>query len=178
MQFAGVLQLLGIDTNDSNFDDTPMRVAEWLIEYQAKKGVGLEDILTPRFKEEHKELVLVKDISFTALCAHHMLPFVGRAAVGYIPDGTVVGLSKLVRATRFFAERLTLQERITQELADGIMNVLAPKGVMVVIEADHMCMQIRGVRDPHVKTTTSAVRGVFLDNTLNSRDEFLALLRG
>jgi GTP cyclohydrolase I len=161
---------------DENFENTPNRVAKWLMEYTVKPGEELVDILQPRFPEEHHELVIVKDVGFTSLCAHHMLPFRGTAAVGYIPRGTVVGLSKLARAVTFFAQRLTLQERITKQLADGLMTCLEPLGVMVVLQAEHQCMTIRGVKDPNASTITSAVRGVFKENPEGQREEFLRLI--
>jgi GTP cyclohydrolase I len=169
---------MGEDLSDPNLARTPMRVAKWIAEFGNHKTQCLEDILQPRFPEEHQELVIVKDIQFTALCAHHMLPFRGSAAVAYIPKSDVVGISKLDRAVQFYANRLTLQERITKQVADGIMSVLEPKGVMVVLyNVEHQCMTIRGVKDPHARTTTSAVRGCFETNLNGCKEEVLQLLR-
>jgi len=173
-----ILRVLGYDLGDANFKKTPIRVARWLQEYQAPKDLNeeIEKVLQPVFPSEFDELVMVRDISFTSLCAHHLLPFRGVASVGYIPAQGVVGISKLARVARLCAARATLQEQITIDIANGIDRVLRPKGVMVVLQAEHQCMTIRGVRDPGCQTVTSAVRGVFLNNTKGSKDEFLRLL--
>lgn len=171
------LKELGVDFTDHNFRDTPDRWAKWIMEYTVHNGTTIEDILRPVFPEDHHELVMVRDVEFVSLCAHHLLPFRGTAAVGYVPNehGQVVGISKLARALQFYAKRFTLQERITTQLADGLMRVLAPKGAMVVIRAEHQCMTIRGVRTHESSTVTSAVRGIFEENYRGCRDEFLKL---
>lgn len=158
---ARILQVVGADDDmtEEMWRNTPRRTASWLREYAHDKPVTLDEVLQPRFPEQHNELVLVRNISFSSLCAHHLLPFTGTATVGYLPNGTVVGLSKLARAVQHVAQRVTLQERITQQLADGIYNALNPHGVVVLVEADHLCMRVRGIRDPHVETVTLAKRG-------------------
>lgn len=174
-----LLTLLGCNVvSDPNLLRTPERWADWLDSF-AERDVWqeLHDVLTPVFPEQHQELVIVRDISFVALCAHHVLPFVGKAHVGYIPSKHgVVGLSKIARAVKLVARQLTLQERITRTVANGIMNALKCRGVIVVLEASHMCMTIRGVEDDHTSTTTSAVRGVFATNDAGCKDEFLRLI--
>ena len=176
---ARAMGALDCDWGDSNFTDTPERWAKWLIEFAGpQKGETIDKILSPLFPEAHQEMIVVRDIDFTAMCAHHFLPFMGKACIGYIPneEGAVVGLSKLVRAVQFYARRFTLQERITSSLADNIDRVLQPRGVMVVIEATHLCMRVRGVKDPTSFTVTSAVRGVFAENSAGCKDEFLTLI--
>src|SRR5690606_24267396 len=143
MNIAMVLASLGCDLADQHFMETPKRVAKHLREFNARPERELDTILKTFDEPTCHELVMVKDISFTALCAHHMLPFTGKAAVGYIPDGRVLGISKLARVTEFFARRLTLQERVTQQIADALQSRLQPKGVMVVLESGHQCMTIR-----------------------------------
>lgn len=163
---------------DPNMIDTPERAAKWFASF-AWRNVeeDLRAVLTPVFPDEHKELVLVKDISFVALCAHHMLPYHGLAHIGYVPRDGVVGISKLARAVKLAAHQLTLQERITHQLADGIYDVLGCQGVMVVLtDVEHACMSFRGVEDVHARTTTSAVRGIFASNQDGIKDEFLSLI--
>ena len=178
----GVLAELGYDIFDEseNFDDTPKRMAAWLASFAwSDVEQQLEELLSTSFPEDHHELVIVKDISFVALCAHHVLPYWGKAHIGYVPNGRVVGLSKLARAVKLVAHQLTLQERITRQLADGIMNTLECQGVMVVLDdVMHGCMSFRGIEDDHARTTTSAVRGVFATNDAGIKDEFLRLIRG
>jgi len=129
------------------------------------------------FESKCDEMVIVKDISFVTLCAHHLLPFVGHAHVGYIPQGRIAGLSKIARCVRSVARGLWAQEDLTMDIATYLEEKLAPKGVAVVLEAEHTCMAIRGVKADGSKTTTSALRGVFRDNTNNARAEFLGLIR-
>jgi GTP cyclohydrolase IA len=171
------LGYLSGDLVDHNFTLTPERWATWLCEF-AKRDVEAEarSVLQPVFPEVHDELVIIRNIEFTALCAHHILPFVGRAHVGYIPNSGVVGLSKIARVVKLVARQLTLQERITRIVADSIYKTLDCQGVMVVIEATHMCMSFRGIEDTHTSTTTSAVRGIFADNKDGVKDEFLQLI--
>jgi len=122
------------------------------------------------------EMVIVKDIPFTSVCNHHVIPFVGRAWIGYIPNNRIAGLSKFARVVHYFAKRLQVQERLTQQIADEIMHVLDPLGCIVVMEAEHFCMTVRGVQAPGVTTTTSAVKGVFADHDRTAKDEFLRLI--
>ncbi|KPK06613.1 MAG: GTP cyclohydrolase, partial [Gemmatimonas sp. SG8_28] len=128
------------------------------------------------FEEAHESMVMVRDIEIYSLCEHHLLPFFGRAHVAYLPAGTIIGLSKVPRVVDVFARRLQVQERLTDQVADALMSVLAPLGVGVVIEAYHLCMMMRGVEKQNSKTVTSSMRGAFLDGA--TRDEFLRLVHG
>jgi GTP cyclohydrolase I len=171
------LELLGEDPTRQGLIRTPERVASamrWLIRGYDE---SVEDIVQNAiFDEPHDNMILVRDIEIYSLCEHHMLPFIGKAHVAYLPDGRIMGLSKLPRIVDVFARRLQLQERLTDQIADAIMEVLAPRGVGVVIEALHLCMMMRGVQKQHSKTVTSALRGCFHDGT--TRDEFLRLAHG
>jgi GTP cyclohydrolase I len=169
------LVLLGEDPDREGLLRTPDRVARslrWLTrgyEMTAQDAVG-----SAVFEEEHQQMVLVRDIGFYSLCEHHMLPFFGLAHVAYIPDGRIVGLSKLPRIVEVFARRLQVQERLTEQIATALEDVLRPAGVGVVIEAEHMCMAMRGVQKQGSRTITSALRGAFRDDS-RTRDEFLLL---
>jgi GTP cyclohydrolase I len=129
------------------------------------------------FEEDHHNMVIVKDIEMYSMCEHHMLPFFGKVHIAYIPDGKIVGLSKLPRVVEVFARRLQVQERLTEQVASAIMDVLRPQGVGVVIEAAHLCMMMRGVEKQNSKTVTSAMKGIFRED-LRTRDEFLRLVTG
>ena len=172
------LSLLGEDPAREGLLKTPERVAtamEWLT-----RGYGLtaEDVVGDAvFAEEHSNMVLVRDIEMYSLCEHHMLPFFGAVHIAYIPNGKIVGLSKLPRIVEVFARRLQVQERLTDQIATAIDEVLAPRGVGVVIEASHLCMMMRGVEKQGSKTITSALRGVFRDDG-RTRDEFMRLPAG
>lgn len=157
--------------------DTPDRVARMYNEIFAGYEIDPYSLFTTFEDENHEEMVIVKDIPFYSHCEHHMVPFFGKAHVAYIPNGTVVGISKIARVVECFARRLQIQERLTKQVADIIEEVLKPLGVMVVIEAEHMCMTMRGVQKPGTKTVTSAIRGVFKDNENNARAEFLQLIK-
>jgi GTP cyclohydrolase I len=171
------LELLGDDADREGLRRTPGRVASAMRWLTRGYGESVADIMEPAiFDEPHDNMILVRDIEIYSLCEHHMLPFFGKAHVAYIPDGKVVGLSKLPRVVDVFARRLQLQERLTDQVADAIMEVLAPRGVGVVIEAYHLCMMMRGVEKQHSETVTSALRGCFHDG--NTRDEFLRLVHG
>jgi GTP cyclohydrolase I len=169
------LELLGEDPERQGLQKTPHRVAlslAWLTrgyEQDARKVIG--DAL---FEESHENMVMVRDIELYSLCEHHMLPFYGKAHVAYIPNGRIVGLSKLPRIVDVFAQRLQVQERLTDQIAEAICEILDPRGVGVVIEAYHLCMMMRGVQKQNSKTITSALRGVFRDDS-KTRDEFLRL---
>jgi len=169
------LELLGEDPERPGLAKTPERVAlslAWLTrgyEQNARKVIG--DAL---FDETHENMVMVRDIELYSLCEHHMLPFYGKAHVAYIPNGRIVGLSKLPRIVDVFAQRLQVQERLTDQIAEAICEILDPRGVGVVIEAYHLCMMMRGVQKQNSKTITSALRGVFRDDP-KTRDEFLRL---
>ena len=169
------LQLLGEDPDREGLVRTPERVAKslrWLTRgHRMSVQAAIGDAI---FDEEHHNMVLVKDIEMYSLCEHHMLPFFGKVHVAYIPDGRIVGLSKLPRVVEVFARRLQVQERMTEQIAHALMEVLQPQGVGVVIEAAHLCMMMRGVEKQNSKTITSAMKGVFL-NDLKTREEFLRL---
>ena len=172
-----ILYAIGEDPEREGLLDTPSRVARmYLNELTVGLGVDLTTLLTATFKEPHDQMVIVKDISFHSLCEHHMVPYSGRAHVGYIPDGQVVGLSKLARVVEMASKKLSIQERLTTEIAEAIDAAVKPKGVIVVIDqCEHMCMTMRGIRKAGSTTTTSAIRGVFIDNG-PAREEFLALV--
>lgn len=172
-----LLEAIGENPDRPGLVDTPGRVArmyeEVLAGMQDDGGTHLEVI----FEEDHDEMVLVRDIGFYSLCEHHMVPFFGTAHVAYIPsEGRVTGLSKLARVVQAYARRLQVQERMTSQIADTMMRHLKPQGAVVVVEAEHMCMSMRGVRQPGAKTITSAVRGVFRTDDA-TRAEALALIR-
>lgn len=172
-----ILEALGEDLTDDNFRDTPTRVRKFLQEFSQNKP-SPKEILKVDFPSEYKGMVMQKDIPFASLCAHHMLPFRGRAAVAYIPNGRVVGLSKLARIVHWASRRLTLQEDVTMRIADALDECLQPRGLMVVIESEHLCMAIRGVKEPDAMTVTSEVRGVFMSNERGTKDEFMNFLKG
>ena len=172
-----ILYAIGEDPEREGLLDTPSRVARmYLNELTVGLGVDLETLLTATFKEPHDQMVIVKDIAFHSLCEHHMVPYSGKAHVGYVPDGQVVGLSKLARVVEMASKKLSIQERLTSEIAEAIDAAVKPKGVIVVIDqCEHMCMTMRGIRKAGSTTTTSAIRGVFIDNG-PAREEFLALV--
>lgn len=172
-----ILEAVGEDPNREGLLDTPKRVAKMYAEVFAGLGKDPKEYFDTIFSENHEELVLVKDIPFYSMCEHHLVPFFGKAHVAYIPKGgKVVGLSKLARSVEAVAGRPQLQERITTTVADAIVEKLAPYGVMVVVEAEHMCMTMRGVKKPGSKTVTSAVRGIF-EKDAAARAEVLSLIK-
>jgi GTP cyclohydrolase IA len=169
------LQLLGEDPEREGLLKTPERVAKAMSFLTDGYGMSLEGVVGEAlFEEEHENMVMVRDIELYSLCEHHMLPFFGKAHVAYIPNRRIVGLSKLPRIVDMFARRLQVQERLTEQVAKAIEEVLEPRGVGVVIEAFHMCMMMRGVEKQNSRTITSALRGVFRDDG-KTRDEFLRL---
>jgi len=171
-----IIQAVGEDPDREGLIETPRRVAEMYAEVFSGLREDPADVLRVGFEEGHQELVLVKDIPFYSMCEHHFLPFHGVAHIGYIPNGRVVGLSKLARALEILARRPQLQERLTSQLADVIMATLEPAGVAVVITAEHLCLSMRGVRKPGSKTATSAMRGVFRREAA-TRAEFMSLIK-
>ena len=172
-----ILTLLGADVSREGLEKTPMRVAKAMQILTRGYTQDPHKVLTDAlFKEDYNQMVIVKDIDVFSLCEHHMLPFYGKCHVAYIPDGYITGLSKIARVVDIFSHRLQVQERLTQQIKDCIQSTLKPQGVMVVIEAKHMCMQMRGVEKQNSITTTSDFSGVF--NDLNTRQEFMSLLRG
>ncbi|WP_174734017.1 GTP cyclohydrolase I FolE [Mesobacillus harenae] len=173
-----ILEAVGEDPNREGLLDTPKRVAKMYEEVFEGLNQDPKEYFDTIFGEDHEEMVLVKDIQFHSMCEHHLVPFFGRAHIAYIPrNGKVTGLSKLARAVEAVTRRPQLQERITSTIANAILEKLDPHGVMVVVEAEHMCMTMRGVRKPGSKTVTSAVRGVFADD-VSARAEVLSLIKG
>lgn len=175
---SDLLETIGEEPEREGLVDTPLRVAKMYDEIFSGYKMNPDDILQTTFNDEaHQEMVIVKEIPFYSHCEHHMVPFFGIAHVAYIPNGGVVGISKLARLVDCYAKRLQIQERMTSSIADDIMRVLQPLGAAVLIEAEHLCMTMRGVQKPGTKTVTSAMRGVFLDDTNNARMEFLNLIK-
>lgn len=172
-----ILLAIGEDPDRDGLRDTPARVARACEEQFSGLGQEPESVLSTVFDAGHDEMVLVRDIDFYATCEHHLIPFFGVAHVGYIPNekGQLTGLSKLARLVDLYARRPQVQERMTSQIADALMSVLEPSGVIVVIEAEHLCMAMRGVRKPGARTVTSAVRGSFRDND-STRAEAMSLL--
>ena len=169
------LALLGEDPARDGLLRTPERVEKSLRWLTRGHDMSVEDSIgNAIFDEDHHNMVLVKDIEMYSLCEHHMLPFFGKVHIGYIPNGRIVGLSKLPRVVEIFARRLQVQERMTEHIAQALMDVLNPQGVGVVVEAAHLCMMMRGVEKQNSKTITSVMKGVFLDD-LKTREEFLRL---
>ena len=171
-----VLELIGEDPSREGLQKTPVRVAKAM--HYLTNGYNqnaCEIINSAKFKEDYKQMVIVKDIDLYSMCEHHMLPFYGKAHVAYIPNGYITGLSKIARVVEAFSRRLQVQERLTMQIRDCLQDCLNPMGVAVVIEAQHMCMQIRGVQKQNSVTTTSAFTGIFLEK-LNTREEFIHLI--
>ena len=169
------LKLIGEDPNREGLVKTPERVARAMKFLTQGYSQSAEEVVgNGVFTEEHDNMIMVRDIELYSMCEHHMLPFFGKAHVAYIPNGKIVGLSKIPRIVDVFARRLQVQERLTEEIAEGLCSVLKPSGVGVVIEAYHLCMMMRGVQKQNSKTITSALRGVFREDP-KTRDEFLRL---
>jgi GTP cyclohydrolase IA len=174
-----LLEALGEDPDREGLARTPERVARFLTEFTSGSDVDPATMLETRFSAEHDEMIIVRDIPFHSLCEHHLVPFAGTAHVGYIPNknGQVTGLSKLARVVDVVSKRLQMQERLTSQIADAIESALDPRGVIVVVEAEHLCMSMRGVNKPGHTTVTSAVRGVFRENVA-TRAEAMTFIRG
>jgi GTP cyclohydrolase I len=174
-----LLVALGEDPNRDGLERTPERVARAYAEQFAGLYVDPSEVLQTTFDAHHEEMVLVKDIEMYSTCEHHLVPFHGSAHVGYIPnsDGRITGLSKLARLVDLYAKRPQVQERLTSQVADAIMQRLEPRGAIVVIEAEHLCMSMRGIRKPGARTVTSAVRGMF-QNQSSTRAEAMSLILG
>jgi GTP cyclohydrolase I len=172
-----ILKAIGENPDRKDLKDTPKRVAEMCEEIFSGISKDPERELEVLLSKQHDEIVLVKNIPLYAFCEHHLLPFIGKAHVAYIPEGNrVTGLSKLARVVEIFSKRLQVQEKLTTEIADTIMKKLRPKGVLVVIEAEHLCMSIRGIKKSGAITVTSAVRGIFKTNP-KTRSEALCLIK-
>ena len=174
-----ILLALGEDPERDGLLDTPARVARMYAEQFAGLRQRPEDVLTTVFDSEHDEIVLVRDIEIYSMCEHHLVPFFGKAHIGYIPNdkGEITGLSKLARLADVYARRPQVQERMTCQIADALMRILEPRGVIVVLECEHLCMSMRGVRKPGATTVTSAVRGIFRKDA-RTRAEAMSLLFG
>jgi GTP cyclohydrolase I len=174
--YKAIIELLGEDVNREGLLETPVRVAKAM--QFLTQGYNLEPssiLKTAKFKEDYRQMVIVKDIELYSMCEHHMIPFYGKAYVAYIPNGYITGLSKIARVVEAFARRLQVQERLTVQIRDCIQETLNPLGVAVVIEAAHMCMQMRGVQKQNSVTTTSAFTGIFLAD-IKTREEFIHLI--
>lgn len=172
------LELIGEDPAREGLIKTPERVAKAMSWLTRGYGMSVADVVGDAvFEENHHSMVMVRDIEFYSMCEHHMLPFFGKAHIAYIPNGRIVGLSKLPRILEVFARRLQVQERLTEQVAEAIEDVLRPEGVGVVIECEHLCMMMRGVEKQASKTITSALRGSFRDDAM-TRHEFLRLAYG
>ncbi len=174
-----LLDAIGEDVEREGLRDTPARVARMYAEVFSGLHADPLELVLPVFDEQHDELIIVKDIPLSSFCEHHLVPWTGQAAVGYLPgkDGRITGLSKLARLVDLFAKRPSLQERLTTQVADALVERLDPRGVIVVVEAEHMCMTVRGVRKPGARTVTSAVRGV-LKSSAVTRSEAMSLILG
>lgn len=172
-----ILEAIGENPDREGLKDTPQRVARFYKEAFAGLHVDPAKNLAVQFSENHEEMVIVKDIPIYSMCEHHLLPFVGKVHIAYIPrNGRVTGLSKLARVAEGFARRPQLQERLTSQIADTVKNILDARGVLVVIEAEHMCMTIRGIKKPGSKTVTSAVRGIFQKNAATRAEAFSLIM--
>ena len=172
-----ILEGIGEDTERAGIKETPERVARMYKEIFSGLETPTEELLKAIEGESHDEMVLLKNIPFYSMCEHHLLPFIGRVHVAYIPSGgKIVGLSELVKAVEVLAKRLQVQERLTTQLADLIMTEIKPKGAMVIIDAEHLCISMRGVKKPGTRTVTSAVRGIFRSKQ-STRDELLELIK-
>ena len=176
IHYKEILKILGEDPEREGLQKTPMRVAKAMQILTRGYTQNPHKVLTDAiFKEDYNQMVIVKDIDVFSLCEHHMLPFYGKAHIAYIPNGYITGLSKIARVVDIFSHRLQVQERLTQQIKDCIQETLKPQGVMVVIEAKHMCMQMRGVEKQNSITTTSDFTGAF--NQAKTREEFMNLIR-
>jgi GTP cyclohydrolase I len=171
-----ILEGIGEDSKRPGLKDTPERVAKMYAEIFSGLEKDVEDILKPIEGESHDEMVLLRDIPFYSVCEHHLLPFIGKAHIAYIPAGKIVGLSDLVKTLEHLAKRPQVQERLTSQLANMIMDKLKPKGCMVIIDAEHLCMSMRGIKKPGSRTVTSAVRGIFRSKQ-STKEEMLQLIK-
>lgn len=175
--YRSIIELLGEDVSREGLLKTPERAAKAMAFFTKGYNQNPTDILlSAKFKEEYRQMVIVKDIELYSLCEHHLLPFYGKVHVAYIPNGYITGLSKIARVVEAFARRLQVQERLTVQIRDSIQEALNPLGVAVVVEASHMCMQMRGVQKQNSVTTTSAFTGVFLKE-MKTREEFISLIK-
>lgn len=172
-----IIDLIGEDTKREGLLDTPKRVAKMYEEVFAGVGVNPETALTTTFKEEYEGIIVVKDITYYTFCEHHLIPFFGKAHIGYFPNGRVIGLSKFARLVELVSKRPQVQERMTQQIADAIMNVLNPEGVIVSVEGQHLCMCARGIKKPGSSTVTTIKKGCFKTNISLAEEFERALMR-
>jgi len=172
-----IIEAIGEDPKREGLVDTPKRIAEMYGELFMGIGVDSKAELTVSYEEGHREMVILRDIPFYSMCEHHLLPFYGVVHIGYIPKGNIVGVSKLARVVEILSRRPQLQERLTTQIAEAILEALQPDGVAVVMQAEHMCMTIRGVKKPGTNIITSATRGLFRTRAA-TRAEFLSLVQG
>ncbi len=171
-----IIEAIGDDINREGLKETPRRVADMYEDIFSGTGKDVKDVVKIFETEEHDEMVILKDIPFYSVCEHHLLPFLGKAHIAYIPrKNKLLGLSKLARIVELYAKRLQLQERLTSQIADTMMEIVNPLGVLVIIEAEHLCMTMRGVKKPGSKMITSAIRGIFRKNE-STRKEALELI--
>jgi GTP cyclohydrolase IA len=171
-----IIEAIGDDITREGLRETPKRVADMYADIYSGINMDPKDVIKVFEAEEHDELIILKDIPFYSVCEHHMLPFLGKAHIAYIPKkNKLLGLSKLARIVELFAKRLQLQERLTSQIADTIMRTIDPMGVLVIVEAEHLCMTMRGVKKPGSKMVTSAIRGIFRKNE-STRKEALELI--
>lgn len=174
--YSDILRLLGEDVHREGLQKTPERVAESMRFLTSGYQTDPEDVLrSAMFTEDYRQMVIVKDIDFYSMCEHHLLPFFGKAHIAYIPNKKITGLSKIARVVEIFSRRLQVQERMTTQIKECIQNTLNPMGVMVILEAQHLCMQMRGIQKQHSTTTTSDFTGVF--EQAKTREEFISLIR-
>lgn len=171
-----LLEGIGEDVSREGLIDTPDRIARMYEEIYSGMEENAAEHLSKMFSVDHNEMVLEKDIVFYSTCEHHLMPFYGKAHVAYIPNGKVVGLSKLARTVDVYAKRLQIQEQMTGQIADAIMEYMAPQGVMVMLEAEHMCMTMRGIKKPGSQTVSIATRGVFQEN-VRLQEQFFRMLK-
>ncbi|PTL35562.1 GTP cyclohydrolase I FolE [Candidatus Methylomirabilis limnetica] len=172
-----LLKEIGEDPDREGLVKTPERVERMLAFLTSGYGKQVDDVLNKAvFQDNYDEIVVVKDIDFFSLCEHHLLPFFGKCHVGYLPDGKIVGLSKLVRLVEMYSRRLQVQERLTSQIANALLEALQPRGVAVVMEAQHLCMMMRGVEKQNSKAVTSSMHGIFRER-IESRNEFMQLIR-
>jgi len=171
-----ILEEIGEDPNREGLKDTPKRVLNLFKEIYSGIGTDPKDELSAVFDEDHKEMVVVKDIPFHSMCEHHLVPFFGKVSIGYLPNGKVVGLSKLARLVENVSRRVQVQERMTTMIAEAIQEKLQPLGVIVVINAEHLCISMRGIKKPGTETATISARGVFSEDS-NLKNDFFQLLK-
>lgn len=171
-----IFEAIGENPNREGLINTPRRIGQMYQEILSGLHEDISDKITIYSEDKHQEMVVVKDITFHSMCEHHLLPFFGTVKVAYIPDSKILGISKIAKITEHFSKRLQLQERLTSQIADNIMDFVQPQGVMIIIEAEHLCLSMRGIKKPGTSIVTSAVRGLF-DSDSKTRNEALELFK-